>query len=60
MKLKKIQIFILKFDLGSPWPNEKLFFQDANFLLAALTIKGYQKFQKTKSEEMVASSVDNK
>ena len=54
MKLKKIQIFILKFDFGSPWPNEKLFFQDANFLLAALTIKGYQKFQKTKSEEMVA------
>ena len=39
MKLKKIRIFILQFDLENPRPNEKLFFQDANLLPAALTMK---------------------
>ena len=39
MKLEKIRIFILQFDLENAWPNENLFFQDANFLPAALTIK---------------------
>ena len=39
MELKKIQIFILQFDSANLRPNEKLFFQDANFLRAALTIK---------------------
>ena len=39
MKLKKIQIFILQFDLGNPRSNLKLFFQDVNFLPAALAIK---------------------
>ena len=42
MKFEKIQILILQFDLGNPRLNEKLFFQDANFLPATLTIKGYQ------------------
>ena len=37
MKLEKIRIFISQFDLGNPLP--KLFFQDANFLPAALTIR---------------------
>ena len=60
MKLEKIRIFILQFDLGNPRHSQKLFFQDANFSPAALTIKDSQQFQKTKSEEMVASSVDNK
>ena len=40
MKLEKI--FILQFDLGTPRPNKKLFFQDPNFLPAALTIKDQQ------------------
>ena len=39
MKLKKIQIFILQFDLGNPRSNLKLFFHDVNFLPAALAIK---------------------
>ena len=39
MKLKKIRILILQFDLGNPRPNSKLFFQDANFSPAALSIK---------------------
>ena len=39
MKLEKIRIFILQFDLGNPRPNYKLFLQDANFLPAALTLK---------------------
>ena len=39
MTLEKMRIFILQFDLGKPRPNWKLFFQDANFLPAALTIK---------------------
>ena len=60
MKLEKIRIFILQFDLENAWPNENLFFQDANFLPAALTIKDWQQFEKTRSQEMVASSVDNK
>ena len=38
MKLEKIRIFILQFDLGKPRSNEKLFFQDANFSPVALTI----------------------
>ena len=42
MKLEKIRIFILQFDLENAWPNENLFFQDANFLPAALTIKDWQ------------------
>ena len=36
MKLKKIRISILQFDLGNPRPNK---IEDANFLAAALTIK---------------------
>ena len=39
MKLEKTRIFILQFQLGNPRPNSKLFFQDANFLSAALTLK---------------------
>ena len=39
MKLEKIRIFILQFDLGNPRPNKKLFFQDTNFLPAALSLK---------------------
>ena len=39
MKLEKIGIFILQLDLTNPRHNKKLFFQDANFLPAALTIK---------------------
>ena len=39
MKLKKIQIFILQVDLGNPRSNLKLFFQDVNFLPAALAVK---------------------
>ena len=39
MKLEKIRIFILQFDLGNPRPNYELFLQDANFLPAALTLK---------------------
>ena len=39
MKLEKNRIFILQFDLGNPRPNQKLLFQHANFLPAALTIK---------------------
>ena len=39
MKLEKIRILILHFKLGNPGHNQKLFFQDANFSLAALTIK---------------------
>ena len=39
MKLEKIRIFILQFDLGNPRPNYKLFFQDANLLSAGLVIK---------------------
>ena len=39
MKLEKIRIFILQFDLRNPQPNYKLFFQDANFLPAGLVIK---------------------
>ena len=39
MKLEKIRIFILQFDLGNPQHNQKLIFQDANFLPAALTVK---------------------
>ena len=35
MKLEEIQIFVLKFDLENSWPNQKLFFQDANSLPAA-------------------------
>ena len=42
MKLEKIQIFILQFDLGTPGLIKKLFFQDVNFLPAALTIKDQQ------------------
>ena len=41
MKLEKIR-FILQFDLGNPQPNKKRFFQDANFVPAALTIKDWQ------------------
>ena len=39
MKLEKIQTFILQFDLGTPDLIRKLFFQDINFLPAALTIR---------------------
>ena len=39
MKLEKIRIFILQFDLRNPRANKKLFFQDANFLPAAVTVK---------------------
>ena len=47
MKLEKKQNLTVKSDLESsphppplsPRPNQKLFFQDANFLPAALTIK---------------------
>ena len=39
MKLENIQILILQFDLGNPRHNQKLFFQDANFSPAALTVK---------------------
>ena len=39
MKLEKIRISILQFNLGNSLPNSKLFFQDAIFLPAALTIK---------------------
>ena len=39
MKLEKNRILILQFDLGNPRHNQKLFFPDANFLPAALTIK---------------------
>ena len=39
MKLEKIRIFILQFDLENPRRNSKMFFQDANFLQATLTIK---------------------
>ena len=39
MKPEKIRIFILQLDLENPRPNLKLFFQDANFLPAPLTIK---------------------
>ena len=39
MKLEKIQTFILQFYLGTPDLIRKLFFQDINFLPAALTIK---------------------
>ena len=60
MKLEKIRILISQFDLRNPRANKKLFFQDANFLQATLTIKDWLQFQKTKSEEMVASLVDNK
>ena len=42
MKSKKIRILILQFDLGNPWHNQKLFFQDAKFSPAALTIKDWQ------------------
>ena len=42
MKLEKIRIFILQFDLGNPRPNYRLCFQDANFLSAALPIKDEQ------------------
>ena len=34
-----IRIFILQFNLENPFPNQKLLFQDANFLPAAPTIK---------------------
>ena len=34
---EKIGIFILKFDLENPLPNENMFFQDANFLPDVLT-----------------------
>ena len=37
IELEKFRIFILQFDLENPQPNQKLFFQDANFLPAALT-----------------------
>ena len=40
MKFEKIRILILQFDLGNHRRNEKLSFQDANFLPAILTIKG--------------------
>ena len=39
MELENIQIFILQFDIENPGRNWKLFFHDANFLPAALTIK---------------------
>ena len=39
MKLEKIQIFILQFDLGNPRPNQNFFFQDTNFFPATLKIK---------------------
>ena len=39
MKLEKIQIFILQFDLGNPLPNYKLSVQDATFLPVALKVK---------------------
>ena len=39
MKLENIRIFILQFDLRNPRPNQKMFFQDANFSPAALAIK---------------------
>ena len=41
MKLEKIQIFILHFDLGTPGLI-KNFFWDANFMPVALTIKDRQ------------------
>ena len=40
MELEKIRIFILQFDLETPRRNYKLLIQDANFLSAALTMKG--------------------
>ena len=42
MKFEKIRIFILQFDSENSRPNQKLFFQDANFLPAALIIKDQQ------------------
>ena len=42
MKFEKNRILISQFDLENPRRNEKLFFQDANFLPATLTIKGSQ------------------
>ena len=39
MTLEKVRIFVLQFDSGKPRLNLKLFFQDAYFLPAALTIK---------------------
>ena len=42
MKFEKNRILISQFDLENPRSNEKLFFQDANFLPATLTIKGSQ------------------
>ena len=39
MKLEKILIFLLQFDLGIPRPNSKLIFEDANFLSPALKRK---------------------
>ena len=46
MKLEKNRIFILQFDIENPRPNSKLFFQDANFLPVALTIKVSTSFRK--------------
>ena len=39
MKVDKIRIFILQFDLENIRLNLKVFFQDANFLPAVLKIK---------------------
>ena len=39
MKLGKIRIFILQFDLENLGLIKNCFFQDANFLSAALTVK---------------------
>ena len=56
MKLEKILIFLLQFDLGIPRPNSKLIFEDVNFLSPALKRKDQQQFEKMKSEETMASS----
>ena len=37
MKLEKNWIFILQFDLGNDWPNQKLVFQYDNLLSVSLT-----------------------
>ena len=61
MNSKKVEFLSYKLIYKTPGLIRKLFFQDTtNFLPAALTIKDQQQFQKTKSEEMVASSVDKK
>ena len=39
MKLEKNRVFILQFDLENHRANQNLFFQDTNFLPAALIIK---------------------